>query len=105
MVRYRSNFVPGGSYFFPVVLADRASRTLVEHIEALRAAFRVAREERPFAVDAIVVLPDHLHVILTLPPNDSDFSGRWRRIKGHFSSALIRKAAPLARYPNGELAL
>ena len=105
MVRYRRNLVPNGTYFFTVTLADRRSSALVDHIDRLRAAFRAARSERPFEIDAIVVLPDHLHAILTLPPDDADFAGRWRRIKGHFSSALISAGAFVARHRNGELAL
>jgi putative transposase len=89
MVRYRRNFVPGGTFFFTVTLADRRSSALVEHIAALRAAFRATRRERPFAIDAIVVLPDHLHTIMTLPQDDSDFSGRWRRIKSLFTHELV----------------
>jgi putative transposase len=105
MVGYRRNFLPGGSYFFTVTFADRSSDALVRHIDALRDAFRVTRRERPFAIEAVVVLPDHLHAILTLPSSDSDFSGRWRRIKGHFSRRLIDAAASLQRWPNGDLAL
>ena len=105
MVGYRRNFLPGGSYFFTVTLADRSSDALVRHIDALRDAFRVTRRERPFAIEAVVVLPDHLHAILTLPSSDADFSGRWRRIKGHFSRRLIDATASLQRWPNGDLAL
>jgi len=68
MVRYRRNFVPGGTYFFTVTLADRRSSILIDRIGTLRAAVRVARRERPFTIDAIVILPDHLHAIFTLPP-------------------------------------
>jgi putative transposase len=71
----------------------------------LRAAFRAARQERPFAIDAIVVLPDHLHAVLSLPPNDDDFPARWRRIKGYFSTRLLKQDSAIERYPNGELAL
>jgi putative transposase len=39
----------------------------------------------PFAIDAMVVLPDHLHTIWTLPEGDSDFSSRWKMVKGAFS--------------------
>lgn len=56
-------------------------------------------------IDAIVVLPDHLHAMFTLPPADADFSGRWRRIKGHFSNALIDAGVDIARASNGDLAL
>ena len=34
------------------------------------------------------MLPEHLHCIWTLPEDDSDFSARWRDIKGCFSKAL-----------------
>jgi putative transposase len=105
MVGYRRNFIPGGTYFFTVTLADRSSAALVDHIDALRGAFRAARRERPFTIDAVVVLPDHLHAILTLPTNDADFSSRWRRIKGHFSQGLIDTAVGLKRASNGDLAL
>ena len=29
----------------------------------------------------MVVLPDHIHAVWTLPPGDADFSLRWRLIK------------------------
>jgi putative transposase len=105
MVHYRRNFVAGGTYFFTVTLVDRRSSALVDHIAALRGAFRAVRTERPFTVDAIVVLPEHLHAVLTLPSGDADFSGRWRRIKGHFSNALIDAGVYMARARNGDLAL
>jgi putative transposase len=105
MVNYRRNFVSGGTVFFTVTLADRRSKVLVDHVELLRNALRAARRERPFIIDAVVMLPDHLHAIFTLPPGDSDFSGRWRRIKGHFSSSLIDASVKLKRSPNGDLAL
>lgn len=105
MVLYRRNFLPGGTYFFTVTLVDRRSSVLVENVDALRNAFRTARRERPFELDAIVILPDHLHAVMTLPPHDADFAGRWRRIKGHFSSALLRDGVEITRHSNGELAL
>ena len=105
MVKYRRNFLPGGTFFFTVTLADRHSRLLVDYIGRLRNAFRAARLERPFTIEAIVILPEHLHAILTLPSGDADFAGRWRRIKGHFASALLDVSVELPRRPNGELAL
>ena len=102
MVRYRRNFVPGGTYFFTVTLADRRSRALVEHIGALRNAFRVTRRERPFAIEAIVVLPDHLHTIIALPEGDADFSGRWRRIKSLFSRQVAETHSAVEVNRRGE---
>src|SRR6476620_5185824 len=100
MVRYRRNVIAGGTFFFTVTLVDRRSSMLIQHVSALRSAFRVARNDRPFSIDAVVILPDHLHAIMTLPPDDADFSGRWRRIKGHFSRALIDTSTELKRRPN-----
>jgi putative transposase len=76
MVFYRRNFIPGGTYFFTVALADRKRDWLVRHIDLLRLAFRRARRQRPFAIDAIVVLPEHLHCVWTLPPDDADYLHR-----------------------------
>jgi putative transposase len=105
MVRYRRNFVPGGTYFFTVALADRTSSALVHHVSDLRVAFRIARHERPFTIEAIVILPEHLHAIWTLPPGDSDFSGRWRRIKAHFTHRLVAAGVPVKRHRDGKYAL
>jgi len=90
MPNYRRARVPGASYFFTVNLADRTSRLLVEQVERLREAFRETRRELPFRIEAIVVLPDHLHCIWTLPPGDADFSVRWRHIKMRFSRGIAR---------------
>jgi putative transposase len=105
MVRYRRNRIAGAKFFFTLTLADRQSTALVDHVSVLRAAFRVARKERPFAIDAIVILPDHLHAILSLPADDADFPGRWRRIKGYFSTHLLEAGSRIKRHRNGELAL
>jgi putative transposase len=85
-MRYRRAFVPAGSWFFTVVTERR--RPLLaspEAVAVLREAFRVVRNKRPFRVDAIVVLPDRLHCIWTLPPGDADFATRWRLIKTWFT--------------------
>ena len=105
MVRYRRNFVPGGTYFFTVTLADRTSSALIHHVGALRMAFRIARQERPFTIEAIVILPEHLHAIWTLPSGDADFSGRWKRIKAYFTHRLVAAGVPVPRHRNGEHAL
>jgi putative transposase len=105
MVLYRRNRLPGGTFFFTLALADRSSSALIDHVDSLRAAFRVTRLERPFSLDALVVLPDHLHAILTLPKDDADFSGRWRRMKSLFSRYVVTAGTPLARNGKGEYAL
>jgi putative transposase len=88
MTNYRRNFVAGGSFFFTVNLAERRLRLLTDHVSKLRTAFRETRRRHSFEVAAIVVLPDHLHAIWTLPEGDADFSTRWRLIKSAFSRNL-----------------
>jgi putative transposase len=88
MTNYRRNFLAGGSYFFTVNLADRRLRLLTVHVTQLRQAFRDVRRRHPFAIEAIVILPDHLHAIWTLPADDADFAVRWRLIKSAFSRGL-----------------
>jgi putative transposase len=90
MTAYRRNFVPGATYFFTMAPADRRLALRTDHIEALRASFREIRLGHPFVIEAIVVLPDHLHAIWTLPEGDRDFSTRWSLIKANFSRALPR---------------
>ncbi|HKK14125.1 MAG TPA: transposase [Gammaproteobacteria bacterium] len=85
-MRYRRNWVPGGCFFFTVVTRRRRPLlTRADSVDVLRAAFRSVRTERPFRVDAIVVLPDHLHCIWTLPEDDADFATRWRLVKTWFT--------------------
>ena len=85
MPEYRRWRQSGGTYFFTVNLFDRRQNLLVDHIADLRAAVAAVRRKRPFVIDAAVVLPEHLHMIWTLPAGDYDFSTRWRLIKAHFS--------------------
>jgi len=87
MPNYRRAFVPGGCWFFTVNLLDRRQTLLVDHIEALRAAVAATRQTFPFDIDAMVILPDHMHAVLSLPPQDADFSTRWRLIKSRFAKA------------------
>ena len=88
MPDYRRNRVPGGTYFFTVNLLDRHRPLLVEHIGALRESVRRVRELMPFHIDAWVVLPEHMHVVWTLPECDADFPRRWQAIKMAFSKRV-----------------
>ena len=88
MTNYRRNFTAGGSFFFTVNLEERRLRLLTEHIDELRSAFRETRRHHPFTIDAMVVLPDHLHAVWTMPEDDADFGTRWRLIKSAFSRSL-----------------
>ncbi len=85
-MRYRRDYTQGGCYFFTVVTAQRRPiLTQPASITLLRQAFRHVRQRHPFHVEAMVVLPDHLHCVWTLPTDCSDFSLRWQQIKRYFT--------------------
>lgn len=80
--------VPGATVFLTVALAARGTDTLIREIETLRHAVRATRVDRPFQIDAWVILPDHMPCIWTLPEDDSDFSTRMSAIKARFSRSM-----------------
>lgn len=90
MAEYRRWRVAGGTYFFTVVTHQRRA-FLTEDLarDCLRDAIRTVRLARPFSLDAIVLLPDHLHAIWTLPDGDHDFSTRWRLINRRFTKLYL----------------
>lgn len=102
MVLYRRNRVAGGTYFFTVTLRDRRARTLIEYIEPLRHAVRETRRRRPFEIEAMVVLPEHLHAMWTLPPGDDDYSGRWKSVKSLFTRGLKKAGVKVEKNARGE---
>ena len=86
MPNFRRYFVPGGTYFFTVVTDGRAP--IFEDARARRIlgeALRACRERRPFSTPAIVLLPDHLHAVWTLPPGDDGYARRWGEIKARLT--------------------
>ncbi len=105
MPEYRRRFALGGEYFFTVNLEDRSSDALVRNIALFRKAWSFAEQRMPFETVAAVVLPDHLHCIWRLPPDDEDFPTRWRLLKGRFTQLVARTAdVPAGRRP-GEVGL
>ena len=105
MVHYRRNRVPGATYFFTVTLHDRRSDVLVRYVHMLREAWHVARRRIPHEVVAVVVLPDHLHAVLTLPENFENYSRLWQEIKKGFTRRLILSGVAIPRTANNELKL
>ena len=84
MANYRRNAVKGGGYFFTANLTDRTSHLLTKNIALLRQSIARTMQKHPFQIDAMDVLPDHIHAIWTLPENDADYALRWRLIKPIF---------------------
>jgi putative transposase len=75
---------------------------LIEHIDLLREVFRQVRDRRPFEVQAIVVLPEHLHTMWKLPDEDADYPGRWRAIKSQFSQGIKKRGVVFPKTPKGD---
>jgi putative transposase len=92
MPNYRRNYKKGGTYFFTIVTGNRAKILCGEMVGVLRACFKDCMQLTPFHMDAIVVLPDHVHCLWTLPEGDDNYSLRWKNIKASFTKSYIRQA-------------
>ena len=77
MSNYKRVFLDGFSYFLTVV-------TL------LRESFRVSRSKYNYEIDAIVIMPDHFHMIVT-PVISTDYPDIIKTIKQHFSEYCDEK--------------
>jgi putative transposase len=89
MSQYRRGYIPGGCFFFTVVAHQRHPLFAGQSsVERLREGFRRAMARHRFRIDAIVILPDHLHSDWRLPDGDGDFSVRWRLIKHYVAAGM-----------------
>ena len=104
MPDYRRAWRPGGAYFFTISLLRRTGNDLlVREIACLREAVRRVRDTHPFTIHGWVVLPDHLHCVISLPLDDADFALRWRLIKATFAKSLpVAEYRPPVRRRRGE---
>ena len=89
MSDFRRYFVAGGTYFFTIVTyCRRPILASDERITLLRRAIATVKRELPFDINAAVILPDHIHFLLTMPPGDDNYSKRIGRIKVEFTRAF-----------------
>lgn len=89
MTSYKRNKTQGGMYFFTLVLSQRHNTNLlIDHFDLLKSSIKKVKSKCPFLLPAIVVLPDHLHMVMLLPKGDDDYAMRIRLIKTYFSRAL-----------------
>lgn len=90
MPNYRRAHVSGGTYFFTVVTHRRRRLfQLPSNRSLLGEVIRQCQHDWPFEIHAVVLLPDHLHTLWTLPPGDENFSARWSVIKKNFTTRLL----------------
>ena len=83
MANYKRLFLLGYSYFITIVTHQRKP-ILIDNIELLREGFRESKRFFDYKIDAIVILPDHLHMIIT-PKNATDYPKIIKSIKYNFS--------------------
>jgi putative transposase len=86
MSNYRRARTAGARYFFTVVTYNRKPLFNCELARLiLHQAFVDVRKRNFFKIEALCLLPDHLHTIWKLPENDSAYPQRWNQIKGIFT--------------------
>jgi len=88
MSNYIRPKIPGATVFCTVALAQRETSLLVDQIDLLREAVAQTKAQRPFHVNAWVVLPDHMHFVWTLPEGDFDLGRRVGAIKARFTRKI-----------------
>ena len=108
-MHYRRDYTAGATYFFTVVMFCRLPLLASpEAVAILREAIRAEKARRAFHIEAMVILPDHIHALWTLPDNDADYSIRWRNIKRSFSQQIDPIVRPIildSRQRKGEQAI
>ncbi len=93
MPNYRRAYVPGGSFFFTLVTDRRAplfgNKGNKPGRLLLGSLLRRVQLQRPFTINAVVLLPEHLHAIWSLPSGDTEYSARWGWIKKEFTKQWL----------------
>ena len=100
MADYKRLFLEGHSYYLTIV-THRRNPILIENIEALRESFRESKRYYRYSIDAIVILPDHIHMIIT-PKVAKDYPKIVRAIKYNFSIKITQdEEQSMARHKKG----
>ena len=85
-MNYKRIFLEKYSYYLTLV-TYRRQPLLVDNIELLRDAFKRSKRKYRYSINAIVILPDHLHMIIT-PQIATDYPKIIRAIKRSFVYGL-----------------
>jgi len=105
-MEYRRLRIPGATWFFTLVTFGRRQIFNSEiAVSQLQEAIETVNLEMPFRLDAFVIMPDHIHWLLTLPENDSDYSTRIKLIKSKFTKRYLKGQKQAARNAKGEMSV
>ena len=101
---YRRIWQPGGTYFLTINLLQRKGNDLlIRHIQSLRESTKTVKTHHPFKIHGWVVLPEHMHCLIELPENDTDYATRIRLIKIGFSKSIPKtERRSIVRIKRGE---
>ena len=91
MPNYRRYFVPGGTYFFTIVTHERTP-LFGQVLNRLLLADAIDKQQakRPFELLAYVLLPDHMHWLVSLPRGDKNYSLRIGQMKENFTTEFLK---------------
>jgi putative transposase len=96
MSNYKRIYLQNYSYYLTVVTENRRP-ILIDNIELLRDSFRRSKKRYDYVIDAIVILPDHMHMIIT-PQNSKDYSKIIALIKRSFTYGLDMKTKEESKF-------
>jgi putative transposase len=88
MPNFRRYYENGGTFFLTICLKDRQSNLLTDRIDMFRRAYKKVQVKWPFTTHAACILPDHFHVLWTMPDNDTIYPTRIRLLKTYFTKSL-----------------
>ena len=94
-MKYRRIYLDSYSYYLTLVTQGRKP-LLIENIEVLRTAFKLSKKKYTYQIEAIVILPDHLHMIIR-PKIATEYSKIIRHIKRSFVYGLDQETKDQAK--------
>jgi putative transposase len=89
MPNYRRNYY--GEYFCFTLVTQKRIKIFNESFarNLLHSAITKTRNEYPWEMTAIVLMPEHLHMLWRMPANDTNYSMRIGLIKRRFTKAYL----------------
>jgi putative transposase len=93
----------GELYFFTIVTCDRRPIFDASHARhLLHTAIDLTQKDHPWTMEAIVLLPDHLHMLWRLPEGDTDYSSRIGALKKRFMRRYLMRGGREGRVAPGQ---